>query len=276
MTATTTTSSRNASKRAPRATPRTVPPTVADVVTPVGLDLDADIADVVATHGTLDTIESGHAAALVALTERTDYALSEYVRLARVWKSQRRAIGGFHVAIGSGDKNTHHRLMLAGELWDAYQTVPDVSVSLLRCLRWVHVSDAKDIARDILSIRSSVSDTVGLSLDLPVRQVKATRKARTNDGTSSTSTGEGTGEGSGEGTGSGTGEGSAPPVVIPSRVSTSDPVALVTTARAMVESGKVAPDALDAFAGAVQALANAVRDAMAERDAMADMDVAPS
>jgi hypothetical protein len=90
MTATTTTSSRNASKRAPRATPRTVPPTVADVVTPVGLDLDADIADVVATHGTLDTIESGHAAALVALTERTDYALSEYVRLARVWKSQRR------------------------------------------------------------------------------------------------------------------------------------------------------------------------------------------
>ena len=263
MTANTSTSSRNASKRAPRATPRTVPPTVADVVTPVGLDLDADIADVVATHGTLDTIEDGHAAALVALTERTDYALSEYVRLARVWKSQRRAIGGFHVAIGSGDKNTHRRLMHAGELWDAYQTVPDVSVSLLRCLRWVHVSDAKDIARDILSIRSSVSDTVGLSLDLPVRQVKATRKARTNDGTSST------GEGSGEG--SGTGEGSAPPVVIPSRVSTSDPVALVTTARAMVESGKVAPDALDAFAGAVQALANAVQEAMAERDAMADM-----
>ena len=103
----TSTSSR---KRAPRATPRTVPPTVADVVLPVGLDLDADIADVVATHGTLDTIESGHAAALVALTERTDYALSEYVRLARVWKSQRRAIGGFHVAIGSGDKNTHRRL----------------------------------------------------------------------------------------------------------------------------------------------------------------------
>jgi hypothetical protein len=264
MTATTTTSSRNASKRAPRATPRTVPPTVADVVTPVGLDLDADIADVVATHGTLDTIESGHAAALVALTERTDYALSEYVRLARVWKSQRRAIGGFHVAIGSGDKNTHHRLMLAGELWDAYQTVPDVSVSLLRCLRWVHVSDAKDIARDILSIRSSVSDTVGLSLDLPVRQVKATRAARTNDGTG---TGSGTGEGTGEG--SGEGEGSAPPVVIPSRVSTSDPVALVTTARAMVETGKVAD--LDAFAGAVQALANAVRDAMAERDAMVDM-----
>jgi hypothetical protein len=57
--------------------------------------------------------------------------------------------------------------------------------------------------------------------------------------------------------------------VIPSRVSTSDPVALVTTARAMVETGKVAD--LDAFAGAVQALANAVRDAMAERDAMADM-----
>ena len=263
MTANTSTATRSASKRAPRATPRTVPPTVADVVTPVGLDLDADIADVVATHGTLDTIESGHAAALVTLTERTDYALSEYVRLARVWKSQRRPIGGFHVAIGSGDKNTHRRLMLAGELWDAYQTVPDATVSLLRCLRWVHVSDAKDIARDILSIRSSVSDTVGLSLDLPVRQVKATRKARTNDGTSST------GEGSGEG------EGSAPPVVIPSRVSTSDPVALVTTARAMVESGKVAPDALDAFAGAVQALANAVRDAMAERDAMADMaDVA--
>ena len=177
MASSTSSTTRSASKRAPRATPRTVPPTVADVVTPVGLDLDADIADVVATHGTLDTIESGHAAALVALTERTDYALSEYVRLARVWKSQRRAIGGFHVAIGSGDKNTHRRLMLAGELWDAYQTVPDVSVSLLRCLRWVHVSDAKEIARDILSIRSSVSDTVGLSLDLPVRQVKATRKA---------------------------------------------------------------------------------------------------
>jgi hypothetical protein len=154
--------------------------------------------------------------------------------------------------------------MLAGELWDAYQTVPDVSVSLLRCLRWVHVSDAKDIARDILSIRSSVSDTVGLSLDLPVRQVKATRAARTNDGTG---TGSGTGEGTGEG--SGEGEGSAPPVVIPSRVSTSDPVALVTTARAMVETGKVAD--LDAFAGAVQALAHAVRDAMAERDAMVDM-----
>jgi hypothetical protein len=270
MTSSTSSTTRSASKRAPRATPRTVPPTVADVVTPVGLDLDADIADVVATHGTLDTIESGHAAALVALTERTDYALSEYVRLARVWKSQRRPIGGFHVAIGSGDKNTHRRLMLAGELWDAYQTVPDVSVSLLRCLRWVHVSDAKDIARDILSIRSSVSDTVGLSHDLPVRQVKATRKARTNDGTSSTGEGTGdTGEGTGEGTGSGTGEGSAPPVVIPSRVSTSDPVALVTTARAMVESGKVAD--LDAFAGAVQALAHAVRDAMAERDAMADM-----
>ena len=263
MTATTSTTTRSASKRAPRATPRTVPPTVADVVTPVGLDLDADIADVVATHGTLDTIESGHAAALVALTERTDYALSEYVRLARVWKSQRRPIGGFHTAIGSGDKNTHRRLMLAGELWDAYQTVPDASVSLLRCLRWVHVSDAKDIARDILSIRSSVSDTVGLSLDLPVRQVKATRAARPDDGTGSTS-----GEGEGEGT-------TPPATVIPSRVSTSDPVALVTTARAMVESGKVAPDALDAFAGAVQALANAVRDAMAARDAMADMaDVA--
>jgi hypothetical protein len=264
MTSNTSSTTRSASKRAPRATPRTVPPTVADVVTPVGLDLDADIAEVVATHGTLDTIESVHAAALVALTERTDYALSEYVRLARVWKSQRRPIGGFHVAIGSGDKNTHRRLMLAGELWDAYQTVPDVSVSLLRCLRWVHVSDAKDIARDILSIRSSVSDTVGLSLDLPVRQVKATRAARTNDGTG---TGSGTGEGTGEG--SGEGEGSAPPVVIPSRVSTSDPVALVTTARAMVETGKVAD--LDAFAGAVQALANAVRDAMAERDAMVDM-----
>jgi len=269
MTATTTTSSRSASKRAPRATPRTVPPTVADVVLPVGLDLDADIADVVATHGTLDTIESGHAAALVALTERTDYALSEYVRLARVWKAARRPIGGFHVAIGSGDKNTHRRLMLAGELWDAYQIVPDVSVSLLRCLRWVHVSDAKDIARDILSIRDSVSDTVGLSHDLPVRQVKATRKARTNDGTS-TSSGEGTGEGTGATSGEGEGEGSAPPVVIPSRVSTSDPVALVTTARAMVETGKVAD--LDTFAGAVQALVNAVQEAMAARDAMADME----
>ena len=259
MTTSTTSTTRSASKRAPRATPRTVPPTVADVVLTPGLDLDADIAEVVATHGTLDHIEDGHAAALVTLTERTDYALSEYVRLARVWKAQRRPIGGFHVAIGSGDKNTHRRLMLAGELWDAYQTVPDVSVSLLRCLRWVHVSDAKDIARDILSIRSSVSDTVGLSLDLPVRQVKATRAARTNDGTSST----------GEGSGEGTGEGSAPPVVIPSRVSTSDPVALVTTARAMVDAGKVAD--LDAFAGAVQALANAVREAMAERDARADM-----
>jgi hypothetical protein len=270
MTANTSTATRSASKRAPRATPRTVPPTVADVVLTPGLDLDADIAEVVATHGTLDHIEDGHAAALVALTERTDYALSEYVRLARVWKSQRRAIGGFHVAIGSGDKNTHRRLMLAGELWDAYQTVPDVTVSLLRCLRWVHVSDAKDIARDILSIRSSVSDTVGLSLDLPVRQVKATRAARTNDGTSST--GDGSGEGTGEGTGSGTGEGSAPPVVIPSRVSTSDPVALVTTARAMLESGKVAD--LDDFAGAVQALVNAVQSARAERDAMADMAAA--
>jgi hypothetical protein len=270
MTANTSTATRSASKRAPRATPRTVPPTVADVVLTPGLDLDADIAEVVATHGTLDHIEDGHAAALVALTERTDYALSEYVRLARVWKSQRRPIGGFHVAIGSGDKNTHRRLMLAGELWDAYQTVPDVTVSLLRCLRWVHVSDAKDIARDILSIRDSVSDTVGLSLDLPVRQVKATRAARTNDGTSST--GDGSGEGTGEGTGSGTGEGSAPPVVIPSRVSTSDPVALVTTARAMLESGKVAD--LDDFAGAVQALVNAVQSARAERDAMADMAAA--
>jgi len=258
MTSTTSTSTRSASKgRTPRATPRTVPPTVADVVLTPGLDLDADIAEVVATHGTLDHIEEGHAAALVALTERTDYALSEYVRLARVWKAQRRAIGGFHVAIGSGDKNTHRRLMLAGELWDAYQTVPDASVSLLRCLRWVHVSDAGEIARDILSIRDSVSDTVGLSLDLPVRQVKATRAARPDDGTGATS-------------GEGEGEGSA--IVIPSRVSTSDPVALVTTARAMVEAGKVAPDALDAFAGAVQALVNAVQEAMAERDAMADMD----
>jgi hypothetical protein len=257
MTANTSTSTRSASKRAPRATPRTVPPTVADVVLTPGLDLDADIAEVVATHGTLDHIEDGHAAALVALTERTDYALSEYVRLARVWKSQRRPIGGFHVAIGSGDKNTHRRLMLAGELWDAYQTVPDVTVSLLRCLRWVHVSDAKDIARDILSIRSSVSDTVGLSLDLPVRQVKATRAARPDDGTGATSS-------------EGEGEGSA--IVIPSRVSTSDPVALVTTARAMLASGKVAD--LDAFAGAVQALVNAVQSARAERDAMADMAAA--
>ena len=261
MTTSTTSTPRKASKRAPRAIPRTVPPTVAHVVTPVGLDLDADIADVVATHGTLDTIESGHAAALVALTERTDYALSEYVRLARVWKAQRRPIGGFHRAIGSGDKNTHRRLMLAGELWDAYQTVPDVSVSLLRCLRWVHVSDAKDIARDIAAVRDSVSDAVGLSQDLPVRQVKATRAARPDDGTSST--GEGTGEGAG------TGEGTAPPVTIPSRVSTSDPVTLVTTARAMLESGKVAD--LDAFAEAVQALVNVVRDAMAARDAMVDM-----
>ena len=272
MTATTTTSSRNASKRR-TGQPRTVPPTVVDVCTS-GLPLDEDIADVVQRVGKFDAIESGHADALRTLTERTDHALSEYVRLARAWKAARRPLGAFPNAIGSGDKNTHRRLMLAGELWDAYETVPDVKVSLYRCLQWVNVSSATDIARDIASIRDSVSDTVGLSHDLPIRQVKATRKARTNDGTSST--GEGTGEGSGEGSGtgsgegSGTGEGSAPPVVIPSRVSTSDPVALVTTARAMVESGKVAD--LDAFAGAVQALVNAVQSAMAERDAMADME----
>ena len=265
MTSNTSTSSRNASKGR---TPRNIDELVEAInATPV-LALDDDIAHVIATHGAFDNIESGHAEALATLNARTDAALSEYVRLARAWKAQRRPLGKFHDAIGSGDKNTHRRLMLAGELRDAYDTVPDVTVSLYRCLQWVHVSSASEIARDILSIRDSVSDTVGLSRDMPVRQVKATRKARTNDGTSST--GEGTGEGSGEG--SGTGEGSTPPVVIPSRVSTSDPVALVTTARAMVESGKVAPEALDAFAGAVQALVTAVQDAMAERDAHADMD----
>ena len=258
MTANTSTSSRHASKGR---TPRNIDELVAAInATPV-LALDDDIRDVVQTVGKFDAIESGHAEQLAALNSRTDHALSEYVRLARAWKAQRRPIGGFHKAIGSGDKNTHHRLMLAGELRDAYETVPDLTVSLYRCLQWVHVSSAGEIARDILSIRDSVSDTVGLSRDMPVRQVKATRAARPNDGTSST--GEGSGEGSGEG------EGSAPPVVIPSRVSTSDPVALVTTARAMVETGKVAD--LDAFAGAVQALVNAVRDAMAERDAMADI-----
>ena len=249
MASNTSTSSRNASKRADN--------------TPV-LALDDDIAAVVKACGPFDAIEAGHAEQLAQLNARTDAALSEYVRLARAWKAQRRPIGGFHRAIGSGNVNTHRRLMLTGALWDAYQTVPDVSVTLYRCLQWVNVSSASDIARDIAAVRDSVSDTVGLTHDLPVRQVKAKRKARTNDGTSST------GEGSGEGTGEGTGEGSAPPVVIPSRVSTSDPVALVTTARAMVESGKVAD--LDAFAGAVQALANAVQEAMAARDAMADME----
>ena len=255
MTSSTTSTPRPASKRR---TPRDISPTVADADgTPV-LALDDDIAAVVKTVGKFDAIESGHAEQLAQLNARTDAALSEYVRLARAWKAQRRPIGGFHRAIGSGNVNTHRRLMLTGALWDAYQTVPDVSVSLYRCLQWVNVSSASDIARDIATIRDSVSDTVGLSLDLPVRKVKATRAARPDDGTGATS-------------GEGEGEGSTPPVVIPSRVSTSDPVALVTTARAMVESGKVAPDALDAFAGAVQALANAVKDAMAERDAMADM-----
>lgn len=264
MTTSTSTSSRNASKRAPRNIDELIEAINAAPV----LALDDDIRAVVKACGPFDAIEAGHAEQLAQLNARTDAALAEYVRLARAWKAQRRPIGGFHRAIGSGNVNTHRRLMLTGALWDAYQTVPDVSVTLYRCLQWVNVSSASDIARDIAAVRDSVSDTVGLSHDLPVRQVKAKRKARTNDGTSST--GEGTGEGSGEG--SGTGEGSAPPVVIPSRVSTSDPVALVTTARAMVESGKVAPDALDAFAGAVQALVSAVQEAMAARDAHADMD----
>lgn len=259
MTANTSTSSRNASKRAPR----DISPTVAEADNTPVLALDDDIRAVVKACGPFDAIESGHAEQLAQLNARTDALLSEYVRIARAWKAARRPIGGFHKAIGSGNVNTHHRLMLAGELWDAYQTVPDLTVSLYRCLQWVHVSSAGQIARDILSIRDSVSDTVGLSRDMPVRQVKATRAARTNDGTSST------GATSGEGEGEGSGEGSAPPVVIPSRVSTSDPVALVTTARAMVESGKVAD--LDTFAGAVQALVNAVQSARAARDAMADM-----
>ena len=270
MTANTSTST---STRSKGRTPRDISPTVAEADSTPALALDDDIRRVVKACGPFDAIEAGHVEALAALNARTDAALSEYVRLARAWKAQRRAIGGFHKAIGSGNVNTHRRLMLAGELWDAYQTVPDVTVSLYRCLQWVNVSSASDIARDIAAVRDSVSDAVGLSRDMPVRKVKATRKARTNDGTSSTGegSGEGTGEGSGEG--SGTGEGSAPPVVIPSRVSTSDPVALVTTARAMVESGKVAD--LDAFAGAVQALVNAVQSARAARDAMADMgDVA--
>lgn len=254
MTANTSTSSRSASKRAPR----TISPTVAEADNTPVLALDDDIAAVVKACGKFDGIESAHAEQLAALNSRTDHALSEYVRLARAWKAQRRPIGGFHRAIGSGNVNTHRRLMLTGALWDAYQTVPDVAVTLYRCLQWVNVSSASDIARDIAAVRDSVSDAVGLSHDLPVRQVKATRAARTNDGTSST------GEGTGEGTGSGA------PVVIPSRVSTSDPVALVTTARAMLESGKVAD--LDAFAGAVQALVSAVQEAMAARDAHADMD----
>lgn len=250
MTANTSTSNRNASKRAPRNIDELIE---AINATPV-LALDDDIRAVVKACGPFDAIEAGHAEQLAQLNARTDAALAEYVRLARAWKAQRRPIGGFHRAIGSGNVNTHRRLMLTGALWDAYQTVPDVSVTLYRCLQWVNVSSASDIARDIAAVRDSVSDAVGLSLDLPVRKVKATRAARPDDGTS---------------TGEGTGEGTAPPVTIPSRVSTSDPVALVTTARAMVESGKVAD--LDAFAGAVQALVNAVRDAMAERDAMADM-----
>ena len=85
MTATTTTSSRNASKRR-TGQPRTVPPTVVDVCTS-GLPLDEDIADVVQRVGKFDAIESGHADALRTLTERTDHALSEYVRLARAWKA---------------------------------------------------------------------------------------------------------------------------------------------------------------------------------------------
>ena len=259
MATSTSTSSRNASKRAPR----DISPTVAEADNTPVLALDDDIAAVVKTVGKFDAIEAGHAEQLAALNARTDAALAEYVRLARAWKSQRRPIGGFHKAIGSGNVNTHRRLMLTGALWDAYQTVPDVSVSLYRCLQWVNVSSASDIARDVAAVRDSVSDTVGLSRDMPVRQVKATRKARTNDGTSST------GATSGEGEGEGSGEGSAPPVVIPSRVSTSDPVALVTTARAMVETGKVAD--LDTFAGAVQALVNAVQSARAARDAMSDM-----
>lgn len=261
MTANTSTSTRSASKRAPRE----ISPTVAEADNTPVLALDDDIRAVVKACGPFDAIETGHAEQLAQLNARTDALLSEYVRIARAWKAQRRPIGGFHKAIGSGNVNTHRRLMLAGELRDAYQTVPDLTVSLYRCLQWVNVSSAGEIARDILSIRDSVSDTVGLSRDMPVRQVKATRKARTNDGTSST--GEGSGEGSGEGEGSG--DGTAPPVTIPSRVSTSDPVALVTTARAMVETGKVAD--LDAFAGVVQALVNAVQSARAARDAMADM-----
>lgn len=238
--------------------PRTISPTVAEADNTPVLALDDDIAAVVKACGKFDAIEAGHAEQLAQLNARTDAALAEYVRLARAWKAQRRPIGGFHRAIGSGNVNTHRRLMLTGALWDAYQTVPDVSVTLYRCLQWVNVSSASDIARDIAAVRDSVSDAVGLSHDLPIRKVKATRAARPDDGTGATS---------GEGEGSGTGSGAA--AVIPSRVSTSDPVALVTTARAMLESGKVAD--LDAFAGAVQALVNAVRDAMAERDAMADM-----
>ena len=254
MTANTSTSSRHASKGR---TPRNIDELVAAInATPV-LALDDDIRAVVKTVGKFDAIESGHAEQLAALNSRTDHALSEYVRLARAWKAQRRPIGGFHKAIASGNVNTHRRLMLTGALWDAYQTVPDVSVTLYRCLQWVNVSSASDIARDIAAVRDSVSDAVGLSQDLPVRKVKATRAARPDDGTGATSS-------------EGEGEGSTPAVVIPSRVSTSDPVALVTTARVMLESGKVAD--LDTFAGAVQALVNAVQSARAARDAHADME----
>ena len=253
MASSTSTSSRNASKR----TPRNIDELVAAInATPV-LALDDDIRAVVKTVGKFDAIEAGHAEQLAALNSRTDHALSEYVRLARAWKAQRRPIGGFHKAIASGNVNTHRRLMLTGALWDAYQTVPDVSVTLYRCLQWVNVSSASDIARDIAAVRDSVSDAVGLSQDLPVRKVKATRAARPDDGTGATSS-------------EGEGEGSTPAVVIPSRVSTSDPVALVTTARVMLESGKVAD--LDTFAGAVQALVNAVQSARAARDAHADME----
>ena len=116
MASSTSSTTRSASKRAPRATPRDISPTVAEAdATPV-LALDDDIKAVVKTVGKFDSIETGHAEQLAALNSRTDAALSEYVRLARAWKAQRRSIGGFHVAIGSGDKNTHRRLMLAGAL----------------------------------------------------------------------------------------------------------------------------------------------------------------
>ncbi len=121
MTTSTSTSSRNASKRAPRNIDELIEPINA---TPV-LALDDDIAAVVKACVPFAAIEAGHAEQLAQHNARTDAALAEYVRLARARKAQRRPIGGFHRAMGSGNGNTHRRLMLTGALWDAYQTVPE-------------------------------------------------------------------------------------------------------------------------------------------------------
>jgi len=134
MASSTSSTTRSASKGR---TPRNIDELVEAInATPV-LALDDDIRAVVKACGPFDAIEAAHAEQLAQLNARTDALLSEYVRIARAWKAARRPIGGFHRAIGSGNVNTHRRLMLTGALWDAYQTVPDVSVTLYRCLQWV-------------------------------------------------------------------------------------------------------------------------------------------